>query len=151
MAKAIALLVAVFALGQFHRASGAVFSPILIDERGLSASAIGALVSAMFFASIAAQTPFGSALDRFGPARVLGAALLLAALGTIVFAFGESYETLFVARALIGAGLAASAGAQAVILAQSVPDRDYGYAFRPHRHFGRSWRHHRRLAACARA
>ncbi|MEM7269769.1 MAG: MFS transporter [Pseudomonadota bacterium] len=128
MWKVVALLVAIFALGQFHRASGAVFSPILIDERGLGSSAIGAMVAAMFFANIVGQTPFGSAMDRFGPARALGLALLCCAVGSVLFAIAESYELLLAARILIGVGLAASGAANNIIIAQRFSARDFGYA-----------------------
>ncbi|MFC6583737.1 MFS transporter [Sulfitobacter aestuariivivens] len=71
--------VAIFALGQFHRASGSVFTPILMDSFGISAATVAGLVSAMFFATIAVQVPFGSALDRIGPRKVLAVCMGLVA------------------------------------------------------------------------
>ncbi|MEM1164064.1 MAG: hypothetical protein AAGJ28_24295, partial [Pseudomonadota bacterium] len=58
----IALCAAIFALGQFHRAAGSVFTPILIDRFALSATVISGLVSAMFLAAVLTQIPLGAAL-----------------------------------------------------------------------------------------
>jgi len=48
----LSVCVGIFALGQFHRASGSVFTPILMDRFALSAATIGGLVSVMYFATI---------------------------------------------------------------------------------------------------
>ena len=88
--------VGVFALGQFHRASGSVFTPILMDHFVVSAATIGGLVSAMFFATILSQVPFGYVLDRVGPRIVLTWCILLIALGTALFALNYNYEITFI-------------------------------------------------------
>lgn len=119
--------VAIFALGQFHRASGAVFTPILMDRFALSAATIGGLVSAMFFATIMAQLPFGVALDRIGPRIVLSACIFVIACGTGVFAIAGRFETAVMSRVLIGIGLAAMGAATHVIIARNFVARDFGY------------------------
>lgn len=119
--------VAIFALGQFHRASGGVFTPILMDRFVLSAATVGGLVSAMFFATIAAQVPFGFALDRVGPRIVLSICILIIAFGTIIFAIADRYDALLVSRILIGVGLAAMGAATHVIIAQNFSAKDFGY------------------------
>ncbi len=119
--------VSIFALGQFHRASGGVFTPILMDRFALSAATVGGLVSAMFFATIVAQVPFGVALDRMGPRVVLSACILIVASGTAVFAFGTSFDAAFVSRILIGVGLAAMGAATHVIIGRNFDARDFGY------------------------
>lgn len=123
----LCVCVAIFALGQFHRASGSVFTPILIDRYAISASLAGGLVSAMFFATIAAQVPFGIALDRIGPRRVLGACILIVALGSGVFAFGQSFDVTLLSRVLIGIGLASMGAAIYVIIGRNFPKTDFGY------------------------
>ncbi|EBA13025.1 MFS transporter [Roseobacter sp. CCS2] len=119
--------VAIFALGQFHRASGGVFTPILMDRFMLSAATVGGLVSAMFFATIAVQVPFGVALDRAGPRVVLGFCVLIIAIGTGVFAIAPSFDLALLSRVLIGIGLAAMGAATHVIIARNFTARDFGY------------------------
>lgn len=119
--------VALFALGQFHRASGSVFTPILMDRFTLSAATVGGLVSAMFFATILAQVPFGVALDKKGPRDVLSLCILIIALGTALFAFAMTFEWMLAARILIGIGLAAMGAATHVIIARNFSRADFGY------------------------
>ena len=124
----IALCAAIFALGQFHRAAGSVFTPILIDRFALSATVISGLVSAMFLAAVVTQIPLGTALDRYGPRRMLCLCVLVVALGTALFAIGTSYETLLVARVIIGFGSAALGASIHVIVARTFPRREFGFA-----------------------
>ncbi|MCK0095494.1 MFS transporter [Yoonia sp. F2084L] len=119
--------VAIFALGQFHRASGGVFTPILMDRFALSAATVGGLVSAMFFATIVSQVPFGVALDRIGPRIVLSVCILIIALGTGGFAIADSFDVAVVSRVLIGIGLAAMGAATHVIIARNFITKDFGY------------------------
>ncbi|MEJ8563203.1 MFS transporter [Yoonia sp. GPGPB17] len=121
------ICVAIFALGQFHRASGGVFTPILMDRFALSTATVGGLVSAMFFATIAAQLPFGLALDRIGPRVVLGTCVLIIALGTGVFAIAPSFDLALLSRIMIGIGLAAMGAATHVIIARNFTAKDFGY------------------------
>lgn len=122
----LGICAAIFALGQFHRASGSIYAPILIDRFAVSATLIGALVSAMFLANIAAQLPFGAALDRLGARRVLPMCLALIGAGTALFAVAGSVEGLVAARIAIGIGSAAMGAASHVIIASAFPARDFG-------------------------
>ena len=123
----IAISVAIFAVGQFHRASGAVFAPILADRFILTATMTGALVSAMFFATILFQAPFGAALDRFGIRPIVAISLLSIALGTLIFAVAGSYVQAVAGRAVIGVGSACMGAATHVVVARAFPARDFGY------------------------
>lgn len=123
----IAISVAIFAVGQFQRASGAVFAPILADRFVLTATLTGALVSAMFFATILFQAPFGAALDRFGLRPVVTLSLVAIALGTLIFAIADSYGQAVAGRAVIGLGSACMGAATHVIVARAFPARDFGY------------------------
>ena len=90
-----------------YRMVNAVLAPTLVAEFGLSAGQLG-LLSSMYFLSFAlVQLPLGVLLDRFGPRRVNATLLLFAAAGGILFATGESYQSLVLARALIGLGVSA--------------------------------------------
>lgn len=84
----------------------AVAAPELVRDFGLNAADLGLLTSLYFIAFTFAQLPLGSLLDRFDSARVNAAALVVAAIGTTLFAFSQSTLTLGLARALIGLGVA---------------------------------------------
>jgi predicted MFS family arabinose efflux permease len=89
------------------RAVNAIIGPIIATEFGLSAAQLGFL-SAMYFLPFALfQIPLGVLLDRFGPRRVNGALLVLAAGGGTLFAGAGSYPELVLARGLIGLGVSA--------------------------------------------
>ena len=123
----IALCAAIFALGQFHRAAGSVFTPILIDRFALSATVISGLVSAMFLAVVVTQIPLGAALDRRGPRQMLCLSVLVVAAGTGLFAVGTSYEMLLAGRVVIGFGSAVLGASTHVIVARTFPRREFGY------------------------
>ncbi|MDU8927440.1 MFS transporter [Alisedimentitalea sp. MJ-SS2] len=123
----LAVCVAIFALGQFHRASGSVFTPILMQRFALPAATIGGLVSAMFLATIVAQLPFGALLDRSGPRRLLALCMAIVSVGTVVFALAGGFGAAVVSRVLIGIGLASMGAATHVIIARNFAPRDFGY------------------------
>jgi predicted MFS family arabinose efflux permease len=89
------------------RAVNAILGPVLAADFGLSAGQLGLLTGIYFFSFGLFQIPLGVLLDRFGPRRVNGALLLLAAAGGALFASATSYEGLVLARALIGLGVSA--------------------------------------------
>ena len=100
-----------FAAGYFFsyflRNANAIIAPELTRELGLSAADLGALTGAYLATFAAAQLPLGIALDRFGPRRVEGTLLLLAAAGCALFAVAAGLPGLALARALIGLGVSA--------------------------------------------
>lgn len=94
-------------LSYLLRTVNAVIAPDLTRELGLSAADLGLLTSAYLLTFATFQIPLGLLLDRYGPRRVEAGLLLLAAAGTLLFAFGESLTQLTVARGLIGLGVSA--------------------------------------------
>src|SRR5215472_12896088 len=95
-----------YLLSYFYRNVNAVISPELSADLGVSASSLGLLTSAYFFAFAAMQLPAGMLLDRYGPKRVEPALLCVAACGALVFAASDGLTGLAFARMLIGAGVA---------------------------------------------
>lgn len=89
------------------RAVTATLAPQFSTELGLGAAELGLLAGAYFFGFAAMQLPLGSALDRFGPRRVLMGLLVVAALGCAAFAMARNFFWLTLARGLIGVGVAA--------------------------------------------
>jgi len=100
-----------FATGYFfsylYRTVNAVIGPDLALEVGLSAGQLGMLSSAYFITFAAAQIPIGVFLDSHGPRRVETVLLVIAALGALLFALGDTLWGLVLGRALIGLGVAA--------------------------------------------
>ncbi len=98
-----------FALGHYLssvlRNVNAVLAPDLLKSLALTPGELGLLTSAFFFAFALVQLPVGIALDRYGPRKVQLALMLFAALGALLFAYGQSFGQLVLARAILGCGL----------------------------------------------
>ncbi len=111
-----------FALGQFFsfyaRTINAVIAPELMTDVGIRAPDLGLLTAVFFFTSASMQLPLGVLLDRFGPRRVLPAMFCAAAIGTLLFSFGQGQYTLAFGRAVIGLGVSCSlmSGFRAIML-----------------------------------
>ena len=99
-----------FGLGYFmsylFRAVNAVVAPDLVRELTLDAGQLGFLTAAYLLAFSLFQLPLGILLDRYGPRRVQAALLAIAAVGALLFSFGQDTATLTGARALVGLGFA---------------------------------------------
>ncbi|MBN2438837.1 MAG: MFS transporter [Deltaproteobacteria bacterium] len=100
-----------FACGYFlsylTRNVNAVIAPDLVRTFHLGASDLGLLTSVYFLTFAMFQPMLGVLLDRFGPRRVEGSLLLVAAAGSLLFAWGSGIFQLVVGRALIGLGVSA--------------------------------------------
>jgi MFS family permease len=98
-----------FALGHYLssllRNVNAVLAPQLVGALALTPGQLGLLTSAFFFAFALVQLPVGIALDRYGPRKVQLLLMLLAACGAFMFATGQNFTQLVLARAVIGCGL----------------------------------------------
>ncbi len=105
-------------LSQMYRSVNAVVGPDLTRDIGLGAAELGFLTSAYLLAFALFQLPLGVLLDRIGPRRVQAALIALAGIGSLLFALGDSFLTLTLARALIGLGFAGGlmSGFKAVVL-----------------------------------
>ncbi|TWB89307.1 putative MFS family arabinose efflux permease [Bradyrhizobium macuxiense] len=105
-------------LSYLFRTINALIADHLSSDTGLGTADLGLLTSVHFLIFAAAQIPIGILLDRFGPRRVQSALLLLAAVGTGLFAVSTGFLSLLIARAMIGLGVAASlaAGLKSIVL-----------------------------------
>jgi predicted MFS family arabinose efflux permease len=109
--RAAAWIFLAFALTYFFsallRAVTATLAPVFSQELGLQAADLGLLAGAYFLGFSALQLPLGAALDRRGPRQVQLALMSVAVVGCAAFAMGQGLGSLFVARLLIGMGVAA--------------------------------------------
>ena len=92
-------------ISYLYRSVNAIVGPEIARELGLTAAGLGLLTAIFFFAFAVFQLPLGVLLDRYGPRRVNGTMLLVAAAGGIWFALGTSAAELTAARGLIGLGV----------------------------------------------
>ena len=105
-------------IAYLFRTINAVMAAPLATELGLGADDLGLLTSVYFLTFAAAQIPIGILLDRYGPRRVQSVLLLVAAVGSTLFAVSDHFLMLLVGRALIGLGVASAmtAGLKALVL-----------------------------------
>jgi len=100
-----------FAAGYFMsyllRAVNAVVAPNLVADAGLTPAELGLLTAAYLGAFALFQLPLGVLLDRYGPRKVQGGLLALAAAGCLGFAAAPGFLAMFAARAVIGLGFSA--------------------------------------------
>jgi predicted MFS family arabinose efflux permease len=94
-------------LSAMVRAVTATLAPQFSSELSLTSADLGLLAGAYFLGFASMQLPLGSALDRFGPRRVLLVFLSAAVIGCVAFAMAQSFLGLTLARALIGMGVSA--------------------------------------------
>lgn len=97
-----------YVLSYFFRTVNAVLAARLSAELSLSAAELGLVTAAYFLMAAVAQLPLGWALDRHGPRRVQVVCLVVAAAGAALFSRAVDVQSLFVARALIGLGVASA-------------------------------------------
>lgn len=100
-----------FASGHFLsyslRTLNAALAPYLVSDLNLAPGALGWLTASYFIVFAGLQYPLGFWLDRFGERRVESGLLVIAALGALVMASGQSMTMLSIGRILIGTGVAA--------------------------------------------
>ncbi len=115
------VLGAAFVLSHFLRSAPAVIAPNLRDELALTPAELSNLPAAIFLGAALMQLPVGVLLDRFGPRRTMAGFLIIAAIGTLLFAAAKSIVSLTLALFLIGCGAAPIFMGIIVLLSRWVP------------------------------
>lgn len=95
-----------FVLSQFYRASVAIISTDLITDVGLDTKGLSLVSAAFFYAFAIMQIPIGLYLDSIGPRITMTFLTLVALIGALTFAWGESLAMLVTGRILLGVGMA---------------------------------------------
>jgi sugar phosphate permease len=90
----------------FQRVAPAVMTAELSADFALSASALGNLSAFYFYSYVAMQIPTGILADLWRPRRLLTAGALIAALGSVFFAFADTLALAAAGRFLIGGSVA---------------------------------------------
>lgn len=103
----IVVLFVAYLLSQFYRSFLAVLTPDLQAELGVTPSDLSWAVGVWFLAFAATQVPVGVLLDRIGPRRTLGWALMLGGGGgALLFSAAQGRWGLIAGMALLGSGCA---------------------------------------------
>lgn len=98
----IPLLFTTYFLTYLDRAAMATAIPFVAKEFDLSSVAAGSVLSAFFFGYALMQIPSGILVDKFGPARLLVAAMVLWSFFTAMTGLVQSLALLIVVRVLFG-------------------------------------------------
>jgi predicted MFS family arabinose efflux permease len=118
------VLAGLVTLSMFYRVSTAVIAQDLVRDFGLDAETLGLLGGAFFYSFALFQIPIGPMLDRIGPRVVIGSFSLLGGVGSLLFAFGQSFTVALLGRILNGVGMACvMMGAFKVFLVRFPPER----------------------------
>ncbi len=97
-----------FSYAFFQRVAPSVMVEDLMHDFNATAAILGNLSAFYFYAYASLQIPIGVMLDRWGPRRMLTAALLISAAGSIVYATADTLVMAYLGRLLIGGGAAVS-------------------------------------------
>ncbi len=109
-AWAIWLLSALFMFYKYAlEVSPSVMTGSLMSAFNINGVELGNLAASYFYAYLLLQIPAGFMLDRFGPRKMTTIAIIVCALGNILFASAGSFFTAEIGRFLIGAGAAFAA------------------------------------------
>lgn len=116
----------VYFLSYIMRGVNAVIFPYLERDLSLTAADLGLLTSAFFLFFAICQPLLGVALDRYGPRRLQTTLMMVAALGSMLFALATSLPQLVLARGLIGLGFAGGLMAAMKAITLWYPVRRWG-------------------------
>ena len=95
-----------FGYAFFLRVTPSVMVDELMRDFAVGGAMLGNLSAIYFYAYAGLQLPVGVMLDRWGPRRMLAAAITIAALGGALFASADTVALAYLGRLLVGAGCA---------------------------------------------
>ncbi|MES2272810.1 MAG: MFS transporter [Chlamydiota bacterium] len=107
--------------------SPSVMTGTLMSTFHIGGVELGNLAACYFYAYLLLQIPAGLLLDRFGPRKTTTLAIILCALGSLVFASAESFLVAGVGRFLTGAGAAFAAVNCLKLIANWFPFRHFAF------------------------
>ncbi|WP_037369149.1 MFS transporter [Amycolatopsis orientalis] len=96
--------VTVYLLAVFHRTSFGVAGLKAAERFGVGSAALGIFTVLQVGVYAAMQIPTGVLVDRYGPRRVLTAAVLILGSGQLLLGLADTYALGLVARAVLGFG-----------------------------------------------
>ena len=105
LASIICILAALFYMYEYTlQVSPAVMTNELMRDLGLNAASLGTMAAFYFYSYTPMQLPAGLLFDRFGPRRLITLAILICALGALLFALTPDAVMASFGRLLMGIG-----------------------------------------------
>lgn len=98
-------LSAAFFIVFFHRYSTAVVADDLVRALRLSGTELSNLASMYFYAYALMQLPSGILADYLGPRKTCALGMVLAAVGSVMFAIAETTHQAYIGRLIVGLGV----------------------------------------------
>ena len=98
-------ITAPYLISYFQRSAPAVVGLEIAADLGLDPASLGVLVSMYACGYAAAQLPAGLLSDIWGARKTISAFVLIAALGSVIFALSPNFSLLSVGRFLVGMGV----------------------------------------------
>ncbi len=117
--------VTVYLLAVFHRTSFGVAGLQAAERFGVGAAALGTFTVLQVGVYAAMQIPTGVLVDRYGPRRVLTAAVLFLGAGQLLLGIAHSYGLGLLARGVLGFGDALTFVSVLRLVAAHFPGRQY--------------------------
>jgi MFS family permease len=100
------LAAAFYLFGFFQRVTPAALANELAKELAPTATALGWLSATYFYCYALMQLPSGLLADRYGPRRLFIAATAAGAVGTLLFAWAQTFTMAAIGRGIIGGAAA---------------------------------------------
>lgn len=101
----LAVVLASYVLSFFHRTAPASIAGEVTRAFGIPRAVLGTLAATYFYVYTVLQVPVGVLADTFGPRRILTFGSLVAAAGSLAFAFAPAWELAAAGRTLVGLGV----------------------------------------------
>ena len=114
---------AFFAYAYFHRVAPSVMYDRLMADFAATGAVLGNLSACYFYAYCLSQIPIGLMLDRFGPRLLLPCSALVAACGSLIFAWADGLTAAYVGRFLVGVGTGTAFVGTVALAAARLPPR----------------------------
>lgn len=108
-----------------HRMCPAVLAEDIMHSFGVSGAVTGLLASAYFYPYALMQAPGGMISDKLGPRRLVTLSMLVASLGSVLFALSGSVGAAFWSRVLVGLGVSVVLVPSYKALTTWFPAKDY--------------------------
>ena len=102
--RAAAIMLLAGVVNYLDRSTLAIANPLIRHDLGLSISDMGLLLSAFLWAYAFSQLPAGALVDRIGPRKLLGAAILLWSAAQVATGFAMNFWQFVVGRVFLGVG-----------------------------------------------
>ena len=115
-------------INYIDRGNLSIAAPLLKDELGISASQLGILFSAFFWAYTVMLFVWGWFIDRFDVNRILALGFLLWSLATVATGIVHGFAMLLVMRLMLGIGESVAFPCYCKILARHLPEHRRGFA-----------------------